>query len=341
MSTHIGSVELDGSSNMLLSVIIVSYNTKALTLQAVTSVFTSIENSQILKEQTEVWVVDNHSDDGSSDALSALEKKYNHYHFIQNETNTGFAAANNLAMNNSNGKYLLLLNSDTIVLDNALEKMVECFEKSPIDQTTAVLERTFDKLDHLGVLSAQLINLDGTTQSQGGSFPSLISLAIHMTFLDDIPILGKLLPSTQHTGRNVKNGHDSIYQVDWVGGTAMMIRKEVITEVGLLDDSIFMYGEDVEFCMRAKNHHWDVAVLPVAQITHFGSASSSSKNAIIGELKGYLYIWSKHMPIWQRPLVKWLVQLGILLRVILFGTMIRDAHRAAIYKEANLVVRSL
>lgn len=326
---------------MLLSVIIVSYNTKALTLQAVESVFSSIKNSRKLKEDTEVFVVDNNSTDGSSEAIRSLQKKHPHLHLLQNADNLGFAAANNRAIAEANGSYFLLLNSDTVVLDGALEKMIETFEAHPLTSDTAVLERTFDKLDHLGILAAQLLNPDGTQQAQGGSFPTLLSLTVQMLLLDDIPVIGKFLPSTQHTGKNSRSHGEQLYQQDWVGGTAMMIRKEVVAEVGPLDASIFMYGEDIEFCMRAQYHHWDVAVLPTAHITHFGSASSSSKNAIIGELKGYIYIWAKHKPIWQKPLAKWLIQLGILLRVILFGTMIRDVHRVAIYKEANHVIRSL
>lgn len=326
---------------MLLSIIIVSYNTKALTLQTVASVFSSLKESPELSEQTEIFIVDNNSTDGSPEVLKALEKKHPHLTFIQNDENLGFAGANNKAIAKANGKYVLLLNSDTEVIGNALQKMVEAFQRFRKDEPTAVLARTSGELDQLGILSAQLLNPDGTIQPQGGSFPSLASLAVHMLLLDDIPIIGKVLPSTQHTGHNTRQLGDQLYSQDWVGGAAMMIRQDLLAEIGPLDESIFMYGEDIEFCMRANAHHWDVAILPTAKVTHLGSASSSSKNAIIGELKGYIYIWAKHKPIWQQGIVKWLIQLGILLRIILFGTMIRDVHRAAIYKEARQVVRSL
>lgn len=326
---------------MLLSVIIVSYNTKALTLQTIESVLKSVQHSTPLKDKTEVWVVDNHSTDGTPEAVRTLQKKESTLHLIENSDNLGFSAANNKALAKATGKYLLFLNSDTVVLDDALDRMVKEFEKHSLDAPTAVLERTSDKLDRLGILSAQLLNPDGTSQAQGGSFPTLLSLAVHMLLLDDLPLIGKLLPSTQHTGHNSRRHTDKIFQQDWVGGTAMMTRQEVLAEIGPLDDNIFMYGEDIEFCMRARFHHWDVAVLPLAKITHFGSASSSSRNAIIGELKGYLYIWAKHKPIWQKGVAKWLIQLGVLLRIVLFGTMIRDTHRAAIYREARQVVRSL
>jgi GT2 family glycosyltransferase len=165
-----------------------------------------------------------------------------------------------------------------------------------------------------------------------------------MSLLDDIPLLGKLLPSTQHTGLRHNQGSSitldsaidelsskpDLLLTDWVGGTAMMIRRSVIKEIGLLDSAIFMYGEDIEFCMRASAHHWDVAIHNGAYITHLGSRSGSSENALQGELLGYIYIWSKHKPLWQLPLAKGILLFGILLRIIIFS-ILNKRHRAAIY----------
>jgi GT2 family glycosyltransferase len=326
---------------MLLSIIIVSYNTKALTLQTLQSVFESIENSSLLKNKTEIWVVDNDSNDGTPKAVEALKADHKHLHIISNPHNRGFASANNQAIKEASGEYLLLLNSDTIVHEDALNQLVETMMTQPDKEETAVLERTQGKLDRLGILTCRLLNPDGTVQSQGGSFPTLITIVSHMLLLDDLPKIGKLFPSTQYTGYNHQGEkHEPLYQLDWVGGTAMLVKREVFAEVGPLDSNIFMYGEDIEFCMRAKNHHWDVAILSTAEITHFGSASSSSKNAIIGELKTYLYIWAKHKPLWQTPIVRLILQVGVLLRIFLFGTMIRDTQRAQIYREAAHVLRS-
>lgn len=111
----------------------------------------------------------------------------------------------------------------------------------------------------------------------------------------------------------------------------MLIKRAVIDEVGSLDGNIFMYGEDVEFCMRAANHHWDVGIVPAATIVHFGSASSSSAHAILGEFKGYQYIWSKHKPLWQRPFLNLVLKLGCSLRLFLFGTIIKDTAKAQVY----------
>jgi N-acetylglucosaminyl-diphospho-decaprenol L-rhamnosyltransferase len=326
---------------MQLSIIIVSYNTQALTVQTIESVFQSLRGAKTLLESTDVWVVDNNSSDGSQAAIDTLTKKYSNLFLIKNKENLGFAAANNIAIERSTGKYVFLLNSDTVVQGDAIAEMVKTLESQLTNEQTAVLSRTDGKLDRLGVLAAQLYNPDDTIQAQGGSFPSLASLTTHMLFLDDIPVIGKFLPSTQHTGQNSRIHHCNLYQLDWVGGTAVMIKRETLAEVGPLDTNIFMYGEDVEFCMRAKHHHWDIAVLPSAKITHFGSASSSSKNAIIGELKGYLYIWAKHKPLWQSGLVRQIILLGVYLRSLLFGTITKDKVRAEIYKEALHVLKAL
>ncbi len=323
----------------LLSIIIVSYNTQHLTLQTLESVISQINKSKLLRGKTEIIVVDNNSSD---DSVKEIKKLFiNHKskiinQVISNKDNKGFSSANNQGIEKSSGKYVLFLNSDTIVQNNALDIMVKTFEKTPTDESTSELSSEGNKIDRLGILAAQLLNPDDTVQHQGGDFPTLISLANHMFFLDDLPIIGKLFKSTQHTGRNVKAQISNVKPTakSWVGGAAMMVKKEVFDEIGMLDSNIFMYGEDVEFCMRAKKHHWDIAIQPNAHITHFGSASSSSENAILGEIKGYIYIWAKHKPLWQMWFLKFLLFWGALLRIIIFGTILRDRKRAGVYRKA-------
>lgn len=321
---------------MLLSVIIVSYNTKNLTLQTINSVLENIAKSQKLQKQTEIIVIDNNSKDDSVTQIKRLftsAPKYVSTKLIVNKKNTGFAIANNQGITHSTGKYIFLLNSDTIVQPGSLESLVKTFEQTPTDNTTADLSSSAHKLDRLGILAASLENPDGSYQPQGGSFPTLVSLFFHMFMIDDIPLIGNLVPSTQHTGLNIKSKRFNLTQKDWVAATAMIIKREVINEIGLLDKDIFMYGEDVEYCLRAKNHHWDVAIDPNSHITHLGSASSSAKNAIIGEFKAYIYIWSKHKPIWQMWFVKAILWWGSLLRLLIFGTIINDQQKKQAYTQ--------
>jgi hypothetical protein len=323
---------------MKLSVIIVSYNTAHFTLQTIDSVLQEIAQQPFLLDQTEILVVDNHSQDESVTELKKLVTAHPKIiKLLQNTQNLGFAQANNRALKKAQGEYLLLLNSDTIVQQGALAQMVTRFEENPVLDFSANLAGQKGQLDKLGILAATLLNPDKTLQAQGGNFPTLFSLASHMLFLDDLPVVGQFFPSTQHTGKNIRQQLDTqesnVQQLDWVGGTAMMFRRQVLEEVGPLDQNIFMYGEDIEFCMRARDHHWDVAIEPAAQVIHFGSASSSSARAIIGEMLGYIYIWSKHKPSWQRPVVKHLLKLGCLLRIWLFGTMVKRPAKAQVYRE--------
>lgn len=323
---------------MLLSIIVVSYNTQDLTLQAVKSAWRDSQLSPSLKDETEIIIVDNNSDD---ETVSALKKEYQNnkkIKVIASKKNLGFAGGNNLGIKKAQGKHILLLNSDTVVQRGALESMVENLERFPLDDSTSTLSSEQGKLDKLGILAATLLNPDGTLQPQGGDLPTLTGLFFHMTLLDDLPLIGRWLPSTQHTGYRqteklrYQTADQRLIQRGWVAGTAMMIRRETLEEIGLLDDNIFMYGEDIEYCLRAKNHHWDLAIDPRAKVTHYGQASSTSAAAIKGEFKAILYNWSKHKPLWQAPLADFLIKLGIGLRVIVFN-LIGDKKRARLYHQ--------
>ncbi|KKU18629.1 MAG: Glycosyl transferase family 2 [Candidatus Pacebacteria bacterium GW2011_GWB1_47_8] len=321
---------------MILSIIIVSYNTKDITLQTLRSAVADLRQSKLLPK-TEFFVVDNNSQDGSVTAVKQyLQKAKVHHTVIANKDNRGFGAANNQGIKKSRGKYLILLNSDTITQPGAFKTLVETFEKRPIDEHTAHLSSYHrQKTDRLGIIAPILLNTDLSLQAQGGNFPSLLALTVHLLFLDDLPVIGPLLPSTQHTGRNVKLHltETKLTPIDWLGGTAMMIRREVIDEIGLFDENIFMYGEDIEYCFRARNHHWDIAIQPKAKIVHLANASAGSENALTGEIKGYVYLWSKFKPFWQRPVAKMILWLGSFLRMILFATVAYNPRKAGIYSR--------
>ena len=330
---------------MKLSVITVSYNTKELTLQTLESAIKEINSSKILKDQTEIFVVDNDSKDGSPKACEDLLKKLNfpHYQVFANKENLGFARANNQATEVAKGKYIILLNSDTITQKGGLSLLVEAMENNGIGEITANSKNS-GKLDKLGIIAPTLLNPDGSIQNQGGSIPSLMTVASQMLFWDDIPFIGRFFPSTQHTGmsdfafQSYDENTPKLISKGWIAGTAMMIRRELIDDIGMLDGNIFMYGEDQEYCMRARNHHWDIAIHPKAKITHFGFASSSSRNAIHGEIKGYLYIWKKHMPSWQLPILKLIIWKGVVLRQIIYTLRGKEVP-ASIYKDARALLK--
>lgn len=312
-----------------LSIIVVSYNTAGLTCQTLDSVQLSLERSPELKKNTEIFVVDNNSSDQSVKEIKKFNEVFTNFTLIENNDNKGFAGANNQAAQLATGEYLLLLNSDTIVQRKALAELVETAQK-----------------EKLGIGASLLLNTDRTIQAQGGELPSLFTLSNHMFFLDDLPFVGKLFPSTQYTGANfinqtadelLENKKSSVSKIGWVGGTAMLIKKSLWDKIGPLDENIFMYGEDIELCLRANKQGSKIGVVKQSQIIHLGSASSSNKNAILGEMKGYVYIWKKHQPSWQLPIAKLILQLGSLLRIIIFSWILKD-DRGKIYKEALKVI---
>lgn len=323
---------------MLLSVIIVSYNTKNLTLQTVDSVLKTTKSSKLLKNNIEVIVIDNNSTDKTIKHLKELKKETKiPIVIIQNKDNVGFGNANNQGIKKATGEFYLFLNSDTIVKGNALENMVNQFLKNEFNQQNA--ESKPNQINNLGILTPVLLNTDLTYQPQGGTFPSLTSLFFHMNMLDDLPLIGKFLPSTQHTGKSNRlnlemlKHHTELVNVDWVGGTAMMISKKAIDAFGGFDQNIFMYGEDVEICIRAKNHHFDVSLDPTAEIIHLQNASSSSENAIIGEYKGYLYIFAKHQSTFKTAVAKIILQYGALARIFVFNFIAPNKNKVTIYKK--------
>ena len=329
----------------LLSAIIVSYNTKDLTIQALASLLKEIKTSDLLKKKSEILVVDNHSQDGSIQAIKQFfhQAKFRYYQLIVNKKNLGFARANNQALKQAQGQYLLLLNSDTIVQPGAIDTLVKTFIQHPDQLATATTQDSDEMVDYLGILSPTLLNADGSLQPQGGSQISLRAIFNQMFFLDDLPVIGKYLPSTQQTGRSQQLNQQQlldkqrqqtqlIYKA-WVSGAAMMIRKAVIDQIGYLDKNIFMYGEDQEFCLRARNHHFDIAVHPHAEVVHLGSASSSSEQAIVGEFKSYQYIWQKHFPAYQQRLLRWILRAGAQFRMLIYR-LTGNQRQATIYREA-------
>ncbi|MGD9129841.1 MAG: glycosyltransferase family 2 protein [Candidatus Woesebacteria bacterium] len=327
------------NSDLLLSIIIISYNTQDLTLQTLDSIVKEIKNSKLLKNKTEIIAIDNHSTDKSPEFIKKfLRNSKCKYLFIANKKNLGFAKANNQGIKQSKAKFILLLNSDTIVQKSALENLIETFQKYPIRDKTAALISHQGVLDKLGILSATLLNSDSSIQKHGGSTPTLFSLFNHMLMLDKLPLIGRYLPSTQYSGRSKKGQVQELEKIrpiqqGWVCAAAVLVKKEVFNDIGLLDENFFMYGEDIEFCLRAKKHHWDIAIDPTSLISHLGSASSSSANALKGEFTAYQYIWAKHKADWQMPFLKSLLIIGAVLRIIIFDKIVKNRKKLQIYKE--------
>lgn len=275
-----------------LAVVIINYKTKDLTLKCLQSIYDSKP-----KIKFEVWVVDNNSEDNS---LALIKKKFPQINFIESNINLGFSGGNNLALRQVEAKYYLLLNSDTEITDHALDSLCEFADNSDF-----------------GICSCKLINSDGSFQPNGGELPAIIPLLSWLSGFDDI--FRKFLKIKSYQSRN-KEYYTNKKRVGWVSGSVMLIKNEVIEKIGYLDDKIFMYGEDVEYCWRANKAGYKIGWTNEAEILHLGGASSTTPkyNQWMGEFKGLLYIYNKFLGAYMSLLLKITFYIFILARIIGF-----------------------
>jgi GT2 family glycosyltransferase len=260
---------------MKLSIIIVNWNTSELLAQCLHSIQTTVATP--LWDNLEVFVVDNGSTDGS---IQMVRGRFPWVRVIVNKGNLGFVKANNQAIPLCKGEYVLLLNSDTVVWPHALQRLVTFLDVHP----------------EVGVVGGELRNADDSLQPSWNQFPSLLS---------------------ELSGRNFRGrqpyGKSGAYLVDWIGGACMMVRATIIKDIGNLDENIFMYSEETDWCYRIRKAGWSIAYLPGACITHLGGASSSTDSVrfAIELYKSKLYFFQKHYGSWHMYGLKF----GLLLRI--------------------------
>jgi len=257
-----------------------------------------------LDSKIEIIVVDNGSTDGSP---QMVEKEFSEVILIKNKKNLGFGAANNQGTRKAKGDYLLLLNSDTIVRDSAPLMMAEFMERHP----------------EVGALGCKLFNPDGTVQFSAGRFPNLL-VALVMLFLEH-----------WFKGGFVLQSYDEVRAVDWVMGAALMFPRSIIAKVGLMDEGIFMYMDEVEWCYRIKKAGWQVMFYPDPQIIHFGGGSSSSgrKEPILSIYRGLIYFYKKHYPGYQLPILRMMLKLKAA-GALIVGGLTNNRYLKQTYAEA-------
>jgi GT2 family glycosyltransferase len=276
------------------SIIIVNYNTHQLLLNCLHSV---VETT--IGMPFEIWVVDNASNDGS---VAALRSSFPEVHLIANDTNLGYARANNQALAQVGGDILLLLNPDTQLRPGIFKALEQAFESNVA----------------IGVVGPQLLNPNGSIQPSYGRFASAWTEFLFQTFLFKVipppfPI-GEVVHTLQR--RQYKN----INEVDWVTGACLAIRKEVVMQIGLLDEAFFMYGEDMEWCWRVRQADYKVYYQPTAQVVHYSrQASKQDYQAWITRYtSGQIRFIDKIHPRIYKSLYGLLICMGSLLRIILW-----------------------
>lgn len=250
-------------SNPKLSIIIVSYNTKDLLLQCLSSVF-----EQTVETDFEIIVVDNNSKDYSVREVNARFPKIK---VIANAINLGYAKANNQALRLIKGEFALLLNPDTMVIDNALDKMVKFMQNNK----------------NMGILGCCLLNANNKLQRAAFPPPSLwISITSKLNIERLSPgkadryyrhHLERLFPPhlTNSYYDKEYNRAQKAFRAGWVSGACLLIRRATIEDAGLMDENLFLFGEDTDWCTRVRKRKWGIMLLPQARVVHLGGMSTS------------------------------------------------------------------
>jgi hypothetical protein len=229
---------------MDLSVIIVNWNTKDLLCQCIDSL------TQTLKKiDTEIFVVDNGSTDGS---VAAVREKFPGVRLIENPVNTGFARANNQAISLSSREYLLLLNPDTRAKDEAIPQMLSFMSSHA----------------RAGLVGAQLLNADGSKQNSIANFPSLATELLNKSLL-------RWLFPEKFPGK--ERDYPNPVEVESVIGACVLVRRETVEQVGLLDERFFLFLEETDWCFRVKKAGWKIYHIPQAEIFHFQGKSAEAE----------------------------------------------------------------
>lgn len=271
-----------------LSIIIVNYHTEELTKD---SIYSITKNTTGIKY--EIIVVDSES--------TGKLKENKSYRLLKSKENLGFTGGNNLGMRSAKGRYVLLLNSDTLVEENILSPMIEWMDNNP----------------KIGISTCKLKNRDGSVQPTGGYFPTLLSVFSWM-MIQDLPFVDNIIPPFHPKVRF----YNSEKELDWVTGAFLLVKREVIDKIGYLDEDYFMYTEDTDYCFRAKKTGWKVIYNPKWSITHFGGASSIKEYPLLSEFKNVKLFYKKHYPSWQYPILRLMLKLGSLWRMVLVSPKI-------------------
>ena len=272
-----------------LSVIIVNYNVKHFLEQCLFSVFKALKNIN-----AEVFVVDNNSVDGS---IALVKEKFPQVKLIQNKANVGFSAANNQAIKLSEGKYILLLNPDTVVQEDTFEK------------TLAFMDKQLDA----GGLGIKMLDGKGTFLPESKRGLPTPSVAFYKIFG-----LAKLFPGSKKFGQYHLTYLDKNknHSVDVLSGAFMLMRKETLDKVGLLDETFFMYGEDIDLSYRITQAGYKNYYFAESSIIHYKGESTkkSSVNYVIVFYKAMAIFAKKHFSQNNARLFNFLIYLAIYLR---------------------------
>lgn len=270
---------------MDLSIIIVNYNVKEFLQNLIYSIHKASNNLKV-----EIIVVDNASSDGS---VEFIREKFPEVILIANEKNVGFSAANNIGLKIAKGKFLLLLNPDTLVQEDTFNNLIEFFNKT----------------NDAGLVGCKILNPDGTLQlACRRGFPGPWTSFCKVTGLSSLFPNSKLFARYNLTFLN----ENETYEVDAISGSFMMFARGVYEKVGGLDEQFFMYGEDLDLCYRVQKAGFKNYYVHTTQIIHY--KGESTKRSGLDETK--IFYNAMHLFVKKHLASSFLVE--IILRIAIF-----------------------
>lgn len=273
-----------------IAVCIVNYNTCDL----LRSCLASVSNNN----GDEIWVIDNHSSDGSR---GMVRGEFPTVELVENENNMGFGAAADLAISLCKAPYVLLLNSDTLLHKDTLDRLSEYLDKNP----------------GVGLVGPRITNINGTLQPSCFPIPTPLQIFLDMSHMNQ---LISQIPSVREQNYRTWS-HSGDRAVPWVQGSALAIRREAYDAVGGFDKAFFMYYEEVDLCLRMSNAGWEVHFSPVTEVIHIGAASTDQVWAEmeLQYFKSLALFYRKHLSRLQ------LIEMVLLIKCVALARLIRDS----------------
>ena len=234
---------------MDISIIIVAWNVRKFLYECLKSVFEQTQGIEF-----EVIYVDNASEDGS---VEMVRSEFPNVRIIENDVNKGFIIANNQGIEVATGRYVLLLNSDTIILDNAIAKTVKFADDHP----------------NAAVVGCRVLNPDRTLQRSCFMYSTILNMFLAATYLY------KIFPNSKFFGRQRMTWWDfnGVRVVETVCGCFSLVRKKAIDQVGLMNPIYFVFGDDPDWCYRFKKAGWEIMFTPEPEIIHYGGQTTKKQ----------------------------------------------------------------
>lgn len=293
--------------NSTIDILIISYNTAQLTCEAISSVFSETDMND-----KRLIVLDNASSD---DSVSLITSKFDDIKLIASDINYGFALGNNIAAKESAAEYILLLNPDTVVLDGAIDKLFAFAKKNP----------------QAGIWGGRTLYGDRTLNP--------LSCFGRMTLWNQFcrgSGLAAVFKSSQFFNSEEFGGwqRDSVREVDIVSGCFLLIKRSLWEQLHGFDEKFFMYAEDADLCLRARQLGANPMITPEATIIHYGGASEGVRaDKMVRLLTAKTELIQSYWPRWKQPLGKLMLGLWVLTRIIALSIVKPGSKNLLSWKE--------